>query len=86
MRVEVLLFGPASQAAGCDRIGIECEVPCGGNGPTAAGVLEAIAAQYPQLEFAIGSARLAVNHAFAAPGTVIASTDEVALIALVGGG
>jgi molybdopterin converting factor small subunit len=86
MRIEVLLFGPASQAAGCDRIGVECAVAGGRAGPTAASVLEAIAAQHPELEFAIGSARLAVNHAFAPRETVVAPTDEVALVALVGGG
>lgn len=86
MRIEVLLFGPGSQAAGCDRIGVECAVAGGLAGPTAACVLEAIAAQHPELGFAIGSARLAVNHAFASPGAVITATDEVAFIALVGGG
>ncbi len=86
MRVEVRLFGPASQAAGRDRIDIECTVGPALAGPTAADVLEAMAAQRPELVFAIRSARLAVNHAFATPRTVIAPTDEVALIALVGGG
>lgn len=86
MRIEVLLFGPASQAAGRDRIGVECAVAGGLAGPTAACVLGAIAAQHPELEFAIVSARLAVNHAFATRETVIEPADEVALVALVGGG
>lgn len=86
MRLEVLLFGPAAQAARCDRITVECAVVEDRAGPTAAEVLAAIAAQHPELGFAIGSARLAVNHAFASPETVIATTDEVALVALVGGG
>ena len=86
MRIEVLLFGPAAQAAGRDRIGVECASADSGSGPTAAHVLEAIAAQHPALDFALVSARLAVNHAFASRETVIAATDEVALVALVGGG
>lgn len=86
MRLEVLLFGPAAQAARCDRITVECAVVEDRAGPTAAEVLAAIAAQHPELGFAIGSARLAVNHAFASPEAVISSADEVALVALVGGG
>lgn len=86
MRVDVLLFGPAAQAAGCDRIGVECGSAGSAGSPTAARVLEALAAQHPALAFALGSARLAVNHALASHDTVIAPNDEVALIALVGGG
>lgn len=86
MRVEVLLFGPASQAAGSDRIGVECEVVAGASGPTAAAVLAAIASQHPGLAFAAEGARLAVNHAFASPEAPIGVGDEVALVSLVGGG
>jgi molybdopterin converting factor small subunit len=86
MRVEVLLFGAASQAAGSDRIGVECEVVSGAVGPTAAEVLAAIASQHPELAFAVEGARLAVNHAFAAPEAAIGREDEVALVSLVGGG
>lgn len=86
MRVEVLLFGPASQAVGSDRIGVECTVVSGDPGPTALQVLAAIAAQHPRLAFAVEGARLAVNHAFAAPDAPIGRDDEVALVSLVGGG
>jgi molybdopterin converting factor small subunit len=86
MRVEVLIFGPASQAVGSDRIGVECEVVSGAAGPTATEVLAAIASQHPGLAFAVAGARLAVNHAFATPETTIAREDEVALVSLVGGG
>lgn len=86
MRLDVLLFGPAAQAARCDRITVDCAVAADRAGPTAAEALAAIAAQHPELGFATGSARLAVNHAFAAPETVIMPSDEVALVALVGGG
>jgi molybdopterin converting factor small subunit len=34
----------------------------------------------------MGAARLAVNHALATPDTTIGPDDEVALIALLGGG
>jgi molybdopterin converting factor small subunit len=86
MRIEVLLFGPAAQAAGSDRIGVECEVDSGDSGPRVPAVLAAIAAQHPRLAFAVDGARLAVNHAFAAADASIGRDDEVALVSLVGGG
>jgi molybdopterin converting factor small subunit len=86
MRREVMLFGPAAQGIGRDRIEVSCDAAPGSNGPTVAAVLAAIATQYPELEGSIAAARLAVNHAIAGPDTEIASGDEVALIALVGGG
>ncbi len=86
MRREVLLFGPAARQVGRDRIEVACDAAPGASGPTVAAVLAAIAARHPELAGSIGAARLAVNHAIAGPDTVIASGDEVALIALVGGG
>lgn len=81
MRVEVLIFGAAAGAAGADRVGVAV-----GDRPTVGDVVEAIRSQHPALGFAMGSARLAVNHRFADPGRVIEPGDEVALIALVCGG
>ena len=49
-------------------------------------VLAEIAARHPELAPTMGAARLAVNHALATPDTTIGPDDEVALIALLGGG
>lgn len=80
MRRDVLLFGPAARMAGRGRITVEA------NGPTVRDVLAAIAAGHPELAPALGAARLAVNHAIAGPETEIGPHDELALIALLGGG
>ena len=53
---------------------------------TVAGVLASLAEQHPSLRFALPGARLAVNRAFASGDAPMAPGDEVALIALVGGG
>ncbi len=81
MRVEVLLFGPAASAVGRDRV--EVSAP---EGATAGDVLGALGAQHPSLKGMVKAARLAVNQAFAGSDASVRSGDEVALIALVGGG
>ncbi len=81
MRVEVLLFGPAASAVGRDRV--EVTAP---DGATAGEVLGALGGQYPALQEMSRGARLAVNQAFARSEGVVREGDEVALIALVGGG
>jgi molybdopterin converting factor small subunit len=86
MRREVLLFGPVARQVGRDRIDVVCDAAPGAKGPTVSAVLAAIAARHPEVAGSIGAARLAVNHAIAGPDTEIARGDEVALIALVGGG
>lgn len=80
MRHDVLLFGPAARLVGRDRITVDAR------GPAVRDVLAAIAAGHPDLAPALGAARLAVNHALATPDTEIGPGDEVALIALLGGG
>jgi molybdopterin converting factor small subunit len=80
MRRDVLLFGPAARTVGRDRITLEAR------GPTVRDALAEIAARHPELAPALGAARLAVNHALATPDTAIGPDDEVALIALLGGG
>jgi len=80
MRCDVLLFGPAARMAGRDRITVDAR------GPAVRDVLAAIAVGHPGLAPALGAARLAVNHVLAAPDAEIRAGDEVALIALLGGG
>lgn len=86
MRIEVLVFGPVAEVVGADRIGVECHVSANDSGPSVATVLEAIGRDHPELATALPGARLAVNHAFAPPEALVGPGDEVALIALVGGG
>jgi molybdopterin converting factor small subunit len=82
--VEILIFGPAAAAAKADRLSVT--LPDGSQPGTAADVLHALAAQHPILKSVLATARLAVNHTFAKPDTRIRPGDELALIALVGGG
>lgn len=77
----MLVFGAAAEAVGTDRV--QVSVP---DGASAGDVLAAMAAAHPQLGFALPGARLAVNHRFVPPETRVSSHDELALIALVGGG
>jgi molybdopterin converting factor small subunit len=81
MELDVLIFGSAAIAAKADRVRVRL-----GDAPTLADVARALAAQHPTIAFALQSPRFAVNQAFASLSTPIASTDEVALITLVGGG
>ena len=90
MKVEVLLFGGAALGAKSDRATVEVS-----DTPTVREVLAALHAQHPELRFALPppeTGRLAVNQAFAKgdhpikPGPMEQGGDEVALIALVGGG
>ncbi len=79
--MNVLLFGPAARAAGAASTRVR--VPASA---TVRMVLDALAAQRPEIAFALSGARLAVNHAFAQPTAVVHPDDEVALIAMVSGG
>lgn len=81
MRLEVLLFGPAARVAGGDRVVVAVR-----DGATVSQVLSAMAEQHPPLAAALRSARLAVNQAFARADEPVRASDELALIALVGGG
>lgn len=81
MTVEVLIFGAAAHHANTDRVPITLT-----DSATASDALNALARQHPHLAFATSGARLAINHAFAAPDSPILPTDELALISLVGGG
>ena len=79
--VEVLLFGPAARAAGSATARVRVPDPA-----TVRGVLQALAAQRPEIAFALPGARLAVNHAFVPADATVRPGDEVALIAMVSGG
>ena len=81
MTLTVLIFGPIADAAQTDRLHVR--VP---PNPTAGQVLSALKQQHPTLGPIPSAARLAINHAFATPDAVISADDELALIALVGGG
>lgn len=79
--MEVLLFGPAARAAGTASACVRVPDPA-----TVRGVLQALAAQRPEIAFALPGARLAVNHAFVPADATVRPGDEVALIAMVSGG
>jgi molybdopterin converting factor small subunit len=84
MDVEVLLFGAAAVREGTGRITVMV-----GAEPTVREVLAALHEQHPGLRFALAApeaGRLAVNRSFAGASHPIRPGDEVALIALVGGG
>lgn len=81
VEVDVLIFGAAALGAKTDRVRV-----CIRDGAIAEEVLGALAEQHPGLGSALVGARLAVNAAFAKPGTPVRSEDELALISLVGGG
>lgn len=83
MNVDVLLFGPAAKAAGADRLQVSTGAA---PAPTAGDVLLALHASCPALAPFLAGARLAINHSFARESDPIRPGDEVALIALVGGG
>lgn len=83
MRVRVKLFGPAAAAVDADEAVVDA---AGDDGVTCAEVVALLGAEHPALEPHLRSGRLAVNHAFAAPGNPIREGDEVALISMVSGG
>ncbi len=87
MHVEVLVFGQVAEIAAAPLLHVEVN-PAGDvqHGARVDEVLRAMGEQHPSIAFALASARLAVNHAFATSDTRVHARDEVALIALVGGG
>ncbi len=81
MRVNILLFGPLSQAASSVAVSLDVQ----GETTTAGEVLQALRAT-PWFPPHLRACRLAVNHAFADDATPIRASDEVALIGMVSGG
>lgn len=81
MRLTILLFGPASTAAGAASVGVEVE-----EGASCERVRTALIAQHEPLAAIARSGRLAVNGSYVDESTIVGESDELALIALVSGG
>ena len=81
MTIRVLIFGSLARELSCKDIAVDVAAPA-----TARDVNQALASKHPSKAAFFQSARLAVNHAFAAPDSPVQQGDEVALIELVGGG
>ncbi len=82
MLIRVKLFGPEARAAG--RREVELNLPDAS--PSAEHVLTALAQACPALAANKQALRLAINHAFAASGDIVAAGDELAIIGAVSGG
>lgn len=81
MVFRVLIFGSLARELSCRDI--EIDLP---DGATVRDANEALAVLHPHRASFLGSARLAVNHAFRPAETVLRAGDELAVIELVGGG
>lgn len=81
MRITLLYFAAAREAAGTDREPFE--LPAGAD---VAALLAAAAARHPALAPLLPRCRVAVGHAFAAATTPLAPEAEVAIIPPVAGG
>lgn len=81
MEVTVLLFGPHAGAAGARSVRVQVD-----QSATCDGVLAALAAQHEALRGLLAGSRIAVNARFVSAETLVTPADELALIALVGGG
>jgi molybdopterin converting factor subunit 1 len=81
MRLEVLLFGPARDLAGGERIDLDLPEDA-----TVAMAAEALAERCPPLAPALSSVRFAVNRTFAEADRQLRPGDELAVIPPVSGG
>ena len=81
MTIRVLIFGSLARELSCKDIAVDVAELA-----TVRDVNQALAAKHPFKAAFFQSARLAVNHVFAAPSSPVQQGDEVALIELVGGG
>ena len=82
MQIEVKLFGPQAVLVGSDAVKLASDT----DAPTCAWVLTHLGEAAPELAASLPQSRVAVNHAFATPETVVREGDEVALIGMVSGG
>jgi molybdopterin converting factor subunit 1 len=81
VKVEVLLFAAARQAAGCDKVTVELS-----GGSSVADLKREIAAVCPALESVIASSMIAINHEYVRDDSVVPPNAEIALIPPVSGG
>ena len=75
------LFGPQAQLAGADHLVISTDAPL-----TAADLLQRIGDRHPALADSIPVSRIASNHSYVTPDTMLDADAELALIGLVSGG
>lgn len=80
MTIRVLVFGAQAEAAGARALSVETPDGC-----SCRELLDAVGRAHPDLP-GLGVTRVAINAAFAPEHAVIREGDEVALIAMVGGG
>jgi molybdopterin synthase catalytic subunit len=81
IKVRLLLFGAAREAAGEDSCDLEVPAPA-----DAAGVFEAALEKFPALRRFGRSLLVAVNEEYAAPGREVRAGDEIAVFPPVSGG
>jgi len=81
MEFEIRLFATLKDKAGTNRIRIVVAEPI-----TMQGILDTIAATYPQLETSLSTTLISVNKAFADLETAVTAGDEIALFPPVSGG
>jgi molybdopterin converting factor subunit 1 len=81
VRVQVLLFASAREAAGCASETLELP-----EGATVADAREALSRKHPRLRPAWPSVRFAVGERFAAPEQRLETGDVLALVPPVSGG
>lgn len=82
----VLLFGGMRDALRVDQIEVMVSHPATQTTICVADLLEACAVQFPLVASWLPHLRVAVNHEYASPQTIIKNGDEVALIPPIAGG
>jgi len=82
VKINVLVFGPLAQRAGCRMIMLDLPDGC----VTCRQVRAALVQTVPRLAEVLPGCRLAVNHEYADDDRVVTGQDEVALIGMVSGG
>ena len=75
------LFGPQARLAESDTLEIRADAPL-----TAAALLQRIGTDAPALADSIAVSRIASNHSYVTPDTMLDPGAELALIGLVSGG
>ena len=81
MKIEVLLFAAARQAAGCEKLVVEMS-----NGSNVGDLRRALASASPALNGLLASSLIAINHDYARDDDIIPLAVEIALIPPVSGG